>query len=387
MVLRRRRSESAPTHSRVVDSCLDRGGILVGDCLDQLRRLPDRCVDLVFADPPYNLQLDGDLLRPNNTRVDGVDDAWDKFASFAEYDRFSRAWLAECRRVLKPDGALWVIGSYHNIFRLGAALQDQGFWILNDVVWRKVNPMPNFRGRRLTNAHETLIWAARDAKSRYTFNYESLKVLNDDLQMRSDWLLPICSGPERLKDDGGRKAHPTQKPEALLNRVLLASTNAGDLVLDPFFGTGTTGASAKRLGRRCIGIERDEDYVRAARERIAAVAPLPTLSLATMRSKRAEPRVPFGAIVELGMLRAGSPLFDERRSIRAEIKADGSLAVPGHQGSIHRLGAVVQGKAACNGWTFWHFEADGGLTPIDALREEAKRKLGLSGPGLVATAG
>jgi modification methylase len=356
---------------------VDTGGVVVGNCLDELRRIPDRHVDLVFADPPYNLQLEGELLRPNNTRVDGVDDAWDKFASFADYDAFNRAWLAECRRVLKPDGALWVIGSYHNIFRIGAMLQDLGFWILNDVIWRKTNPMPNFRGRRLTNAHETLIWAARDQRSRYTFNYESLKALNDDLQMRSDWLLPICSGPERLKDNGGRKAHPTQKPEALLNRVLLATTNKGDVVLDPFFGTGTTGAAAKRLGRRFIGIERDPDYAAAARERIAAVTPLSPSALDTLRSKRTEPRVPFGTIVELGMLRPGSPLFDERRSIRAEVKADGSLAVPGSQGSIHRLGAIVQGKAACNGWTFWHYEREGRLQPIDVLREEAKRQLGL----------
>lgn len=378
MVMRRRGASAPKTVSRPIP-VIETGSVLVGDCLAELKKLPDRSVDLVFADPPYNLQLDGELLRPNNTRVDGVDDDWDKFSSFEDYDRFSRAWLGECRRILKPDGALWVIGSYHNIFRLGAALQDLGFWILNDVVWRKTNPMPNFRGRRLTNAHETLIWAARDQKSRYTFNYDSLKSLNDDLQMRSDWLLPICSGPERLKDDGGRKAHPTQKPEALLLRVLLASTNKGDVVLDPFFGTGTTGAAAKRLGRRFIGIERDPDYARAARERIAALTPLAPSALETLKSKRAEPRVPFGAIIELGILRPGSPLFDERRSIRAEVKADGSLAVPGSQGSIHRLGAIVQGKTACNGWTFWHFESNGALKPIDDLREEAKRKLGLSG--------
>jgi modification methylase len=357
---------------------LGRDRILVGDCLDELRRLPSGSVDLVFADPPYNLQLASELLRPNNTRVDGVDDAWDKFTSFAEYDRFTRDWLGECRRILKPDGAIWVIGSYHNVFRLGAALQDLGYWILNDVVWRKVNPMPNFRGRRLTNAHETLIWAARDQKSRYTFNYESLKAGNDDLQMRSDWLFPICSGPERLKDDGGRKAHPTQKPEALLRRVLLASTRAGDLVLDPFFGTGTTGAVAKQLGRQWLGIERDRDYAAAARARIAGIEPCRPSAIETLKSKRAEPRVPFGIIVELGMLNPGSPLFDEARRVRAEVKADGTLAVPGSQGSIHRVGAIVQGKTACNGWTFWHYEAEGMLTPIDVLRERAKRTLGLA---------
>ncbi len=376
MVLRRRgRPASAP------------GQILVGDCLSEIRAVPDGSVDLVFADPPYNLQLEGDLMRPNNTRVDGVDDAWDKFQSFADYDRFSKAWLGECRRILKPDGAIWVIGSYHNIFRLGVALQDLGFWIQNDVVWRKVNPMPNFRGKRFTNAHETLIWATRDQKSRATFNYESLKVLNDDLQMRSDWLFPICSGPERLKDDGGRKAHPTQKPEALLARVLIATTNPGDVVLDPFFGTGTTGAVAKKLGRRFIGIERDPDYAKAAEERIARIEKLPARTLETVPSKRAEPRVPFGAIIELGILSPGSPLFDERRRVRAEVKADGSLAVPGLQGSIHRVGAEVQGKAACNGWTFWHYEAEGKLRPIDVLRDRAKKQLGLVSPRAAIVAG
>jgi modification methylase len=367
MVLRRRAGGQPPVNC-----------ILSGDCLEELKKLPSNSVDLVFADPPYNLQLAGELLRPNNTRVDGVDDAWDKFASFEEYDRFSRAWLAEARRVLKPDGAIWVIGSYHNIFRLGVALQDQGFWILNDIIWRKANPMPNFRGKRFTNAHETLIWAAKDRKSRPTFNYESLKALNDDLQMRSDWLFPICAGPERLKDDGGRKAHPTQKPEALLHRVLLASSNPGDVVLDPFFGTGTTGAVAKRLGRKWIGIERDSDYVKAAKERIDRVTPLPPHAIATQPSKRSEPRVPFGTIIELGILEAGSKLYDPRRKIRAEVRADGTLAHAGNQASIHRLGALVQGKSACNGWTFWHFEAEGKLKPIDVLRSEAKRQLGLS---------
>jgi len=389
MGVRRRGSSAETGRGRLAGNrSLAGNRILVGDCLDELRRLPARSVDLVFADPPYNLQLSTELLRPNNTKVDGVDDAWDKFASFEEYDRFTRAWLAECRRVLKPDGALWLIGSYHNIFRLGAALQDQGFWILNDVVWRKVNPMPNFRGRRFTNAHETLIWAARDQKSRYTFNYESLKAGNDDLQMRSDWLFPICSGPERLKDDGGRKAHPTQKPEALLHRILLATTNVGDTVLDPFFGTGTTGAVAEKLGRRWIGVERDPDYARAADERIAKVKRLSPSALETQRSKRAEPRVPFGTLVELGILHAGSPLYDERRRVRAEVKADGTLAVPGSQGSIHRLGAVVQGKTACNGWTFWHYDEGGALHPIDMLRDRAKAALGLVGapvrPAIIA---
>jgi modification methylase len=357
--------------------------ILVGDCLKELAKLPDASIDLVFADPPYYLQLDGELLRPNNTVVDGVDDAWDKFDDFASYDRFTRAWLTECRRILKPDGAIWVIGSYHNVFRLGTALQDLGFWIQNDIVWRKTNPMPNFRGKRFTNAHETLIWAGRDRKSRVTFNYEAMKAGNDDLQMRSDWLFPICSGPERLKDDGGRKAHPTQKPEALLQRVLLASTKPGDVVLDPFFGTGTTGAVARRLGRHYIGIERDTDYAAAAKERIAKVDPLKPADLETMRSKRAEPRIPFNAIIELGLLRPGARLTDERGRIRARVRADGSLALDNGnraEGSIHRLGAAVQGKAACNGWTFWHHEVAGRLEPIDSLREIARRQLAIVPP-------
>jgi modification methylase len=365
----RRRILASEPHSRIE----------IGDCLDALKRLPDESVDLVFADPPYNLQLAGDLLRPNNTVVDGVHQEWDQFGSFAAYDQFTRAWLAECRRVLKPDGAIWVIGSYHNIFRLGVALQDLGYWLLNDVVWRKVNPMPNFRGRRLTNAHETLIWAAREKSSRYTFNYEALKAIADDVQMRSDWLLPICSGPERLKDEGGRKAHPTQKPESLLQRVLIASTNPGDVVLDPFFGTGTTGAVAKYLGRRWIGIERDADYARAAQERIDRVLPANERSLEVLKGRRAEPRVGFGTIVELGMIAPGAALFNDRRTHKAEVRIDGTLAVPGAQGSIHKLGALVQGRAACNGWMFWHYEQGGKLAPIDKLRAQARVKLGLSG--------
>jgi modification methylase len=354
--------------------------ILNGECLEVMRGLPAACADLVFADPPYNLQLEGDLLRPNNTRVDGVHQDWDKFASFETYDRFSRAWLTEARRLLKPGGAIWVIGSYHNIFRLGTAMQDLGFWILNDVIWRKTNPMPNFRGRRFTNAHETLIWASLGPEARYTFNYESLKAFNDDLQMRSDWLIPICSGPERLKDDTGRKAHPTQKPEGLLARVLLASTQPGDLVLDPFFGTGTTGAIAKRLGRRYIGIERDEDYVRAARERIDAVTPWDEQDLQGLRGKRAEARVPFGSLIEMGLLKPGAYLTDAKATLKARIKADGSLDASGVRGSIHKIGAHVQGRPVCNGWTFWHFDRSGSgeLMPIDALRDEARHRLGLA---------
>ncbi|MEO1719072.1 MAG: DNA methyltransferase [Pseudomonadota bacterium] len=343
-----------------------------------MRSLPDASVDLIFADPPYNLQLAGDLLRPNNSVVDGVHQAWDQFASFAEYDTFSKAWLAEAQRLLKPNGAIWVIGSYHNIFRLGTTLQDLGYWIQNDVVWLKTNPMPNFRGKRFTNAHETLIWAGRDRKARVTFNYEAMKAFNDDVQMRSDWLIPICSGPERLKDDTGRKAHPTQKPEELLRRILLATTNEGDVVLDPFFGTGTTGAVAKSLGRHWIGIERDADYVKAARERIDNVAPIDPALRQTIPSKRHEPRVPFGTIIDLGMLKPGDVLTDARKRHSAHIRVDGSLSSDGRSGSIHRLGAELQGKQACNGWTFWCFQRGGKLLPIDALRAEARVALGLA---------
>ena len=350
--------------------------VLVGDSIEVMQSLPAACVDLVFADPPYNLQLEGELLRPNNSRVDGVDQAWDRFSSFADYDRFTRAWLKEARRLLKPNGTLWVIGSYHNIFRVGTALQDLGFWILNDVVWRKTNPMPNFRGRRFTNAHETLIWAAREAgETRYTFNYEAMKALNDGVQMRSDWLLPICSGPERLKDAAGRKAHPTQKPEALLFRVILASSKPGDVVLDPFFGTGTTGAVAKRLGRRFVGIERDDDYAEAARKRLQEVEPLPLEALEVTKSKRAEPRVPFGMIVERGLITPGTTLFDPRGRLAARVRADGTLACRDADGSIHKIGAHVQGADACNGWTFWHFKSGGGLKPIDLLRQQVRAEM------------
>ena len=350
-------------------------GILVGDCIERLAELPEASIDLVFADQPYNLQLANELYRPDNSRVDAVDDDWDKFASFEAYDTFTRAWLAACRRVLKPAGSLWVIGSYHNIFRVGTALQDLGFWVLNDVIWRKTNPMPNFRGRRFTNAHETLIWASTGPKARYTFNYEAMKALNDELQMRSDWLFPICSGPERLKQDGGRKTHPTQKPEALLHRLILASSEAGDVVLDPFLGSGTTAVIAKRLGRRFIGIERDETYAKAAAARLDSTAPLDQASLQLAKGKRAEPRIPFGALVELGLISPGTVLYDAAARHEARVRADGSIACAGAEGSIHKIGAHVQGALACNGWTFWHYEANGRLKPIDALRETARQRL------------
>jgi modification methylase len=350
--------------------------ILSGDCVEELSKLPDRSVDLVFADPPYNLQLGGDLLRPDNSKVDAVDDDWDRFESFEAYDTFTRAWMKECRRVLKDDGALWVIGSYHNIFRVGAALQDLGFWILNDIVWRKSNPMPNFKGTRFTNAHETLIWAAKSRGGRrYTFNYDAMKMANDELQMRSDWALPLCTGEERLKDATGSKAHPTQKPEALLHRVILASSKPGDVILDPFFGTGTTGAVAKRLGRRFVGIERDADYAKIAAERIGRVIPATPDEMAVTGSKRSEPRVPFGSIVEAGLLRPGDILYCPKGENAARVRPDGSLVVGEVSGSIHKVGALVQSAPACNGWTYWHYKTATGLAPIDVLRAQVRAQM------------
>jgi modification methylase len=352
------------------------GRIIVGECVAELAKLPAASVDLVFADPPYNLQLQRALQRPDSSVVDAVDDDWDRFESFAAYDAFSRAWLLAARRVMKPDAALWVIGSYHNIFRVGAALQDLGFWILNDIVWRKANPMPNFRGRRFTNAHETLIWAARSPQARYLFNYEALKAGNDDLQPRSDWLLPICTGAERLKDAAGRKLHPTQKPEALLARIMLATTRPGAVVLDPFLGSGTTGAVAKRLGRRFIGIERDPGYAGAAQSRIAAVDPLPEAALAPAPAKREQPRVAFATLVERGMVPPGSTLTSPRGETHALVRADGTLALGNVIGSIHKIGALAQAAAACNGWTYWHVETPHGRRPIDELRGRIRAEAG-----------
>jgi modification methylase len=344
--------------------------ILQGDCISEMARLPDKSIDMIFADPPYNLQLGGDLFRPEGSRVDAVDDEWDKFESLTAYDNFTRDWLDQARRLLKDDGTIWVIGSYHNIYRVGALLQDAEFWILNDIVWRKANPMPNFRGTRFTNAHETLIWCAKDEKARYTFNYQAMKALNDDLQMRSDWLLPICAGAERLKGESGSKAHPTQKPEALLYRILLACTKPGDVVLDPFFGTGTTGAVARRLGRRWIGIERESAYVKVARERIASTLPLDESAMRTVPAKREQPRVAFGLLVETGLVPAGARLLDAKRRWTAIVGADGSISCGTHAGSIHKVGAAIQNAPSCNGWTFWHLEDGGVLMPLDALRQK-----------------
>ncbi|MCQ2005054.1 site-specific DNA-methyltransferase [Rhizobium sp. NRK18] len=354
--------------------------IIKGDCVAALEALPDHSVDVIFADPPYNLQLGGALTRPDQSAVDACDDHWDQFASFQAYDAFTRAWLLACRRVLKPSGTIWVIGSYHNIFRVGAMMQDLNFWILNDIVWRKTNPMPNFKGRRFQNAHETMIWASRDQNGKgYTFNYDAMKAANDDVQMRSDWLFPICNGGERLKDGDGKKVHPTQKPESLLARVIMSSTKPGDVILDPFFGTGTTGAVAKRLGRNFVGIEREQDYIDAASARIASVEPLGKAELTVMTGKKAEVRVAFNVLIESGLIKPGQVLTDARRRHSAIVRADGTLAAGGEAGSIHRLGAKVQGFDACNGWTFWHYEDGGELKPIDELRAIVRRELAAAG--------
>jgi len=349
--------------------------VIEGDCVERMKALPEGCADLVFADPPYNMQLRGELRRPDQSKVDAVDDHWDQFSSFEAYDHFTREWLTAARRCLKDTGTLWVIGSYHNIYRVGAVLQDLGFWILNDVVWRKSNPMPNFKGRRFTNAHETLIWATKNPEQKYTFNYEAMKALNDELQMRSDWTLPICAGHERIKGADGQKAHSTQKPEALLHRVIVSSTKTGDVILDPFFGSGTTGAVAKRLGRRFIGIEREKTYADVARARIAEIVPADSEALEITKSKRAEPRIPFGWVVERGLLPVGTVLKGMRKHQTAKVRADGTLTCANASGSIHQMGAHVQGLDACNGWTFWHFEMNGTMVPIDVLRQQLRSGL------------
>ena len=371
-----RKAAGARAHDAAAVSAIKTDIVLAGDCVAAMNALPEASVDLIFADPPYNLQLGGELHRPDNSRVDGVEEEWDRFTDFAAYDEFTRAWLKAAQRILKPTGSLWVIGSYHNIFRVGAILQDLGYWMLNDIVWRKSNPMPNFRGTRFTNAHETLIWCAKDKDARYTFNYDAMKNLNDGLQMRSDWTLPLCTGEERLKGDSGAKLHPTQKPASLLYRVIAAASNVGDVVLDPFFGTGTTGAVAKQLGRKYIGIERDADYVAAARSRLAKIKPVDDERLLVTPSKRAEPRVPFGTVVERGLLNPGVVLCDPSGRHTAKVRADGTLISADHRGSIHQVGAAVQGAPACNGWTFWHVKMGDNLVAIDVFRQKVRAELG-----------
>lgn len=341
---------------------------IVGDCVEQMNKLPAESIDLIFADPPYNLQLNKELSRPDQSKVHGVNESWDQFDSISDYDKYTNLWMNAAKRILKPNGAMWVIGSYHNIFRLGYIMQDLGFWMLNDLIWRKVNPMPNFRGRRFTNAHETLIWASKSSSSKYTFNYEAMKSLNGDLQMRSDWLIPICTGEERLKNTDGKKVHPTQKPENLISRVIMSSSNIGDTILDPFFGTGTTGAVSKKLGRNYIGIEQNAKYALEAEKRIRLTSKIEAEELIQTPRKISEPRIPFGNLLEQGLLNPGDLLHDIRNRWTAKVRADGSLISKDTKGSIHSVGAHLQGLQACNGWTFWHIKRSGKLVPIDNLR-------------------
>ena len=342
--------------------------ILNGDCLEELKKIPDKTFDLVFADPPYNMQIGEKLKRPDNSKVHGVNDKWDQFLNFKHYDEFSKEWLKECKRILKDNGSMWVIGTYNNIFRLGYHIQNLNYWILNDVIWRKNNPMPNFKGTRFTNAHETLIWASKSKKSKYTFNYQSLKCLNDDLQMRSDWTLPICNGKERLKKNG-KKIHSTQKPEALLHRIILATTNKGDLICDPFIGTGTSAVVAKKLGRKYFGIEKDKKYFGAANKRINQTKVIEDNYLDTVENNKSKPRIPFGSLVEMGIIKPGSVLFDQERKFNAKIMADGSLKHKGNEGSIHRVAAKIMGTESYNGWTYWYCNIKGNSVSIDNLRQ------------------
>ena len=340
-----------------------------GNSLEILKSIPSKTFDLVFADPPYNLQIGNKLKRPDNSKVDGVNDKWDYFKSFNEYDNFCKKWLTECKRILKDNGSIWVIGSYHNIFRLGFHMQNLGYWILNDVIWKKNNPMPNFRGTRFTNAHETLIWASKGKKTKYTFNYNSLKCLNDDLQIRSDWTLPICSGSERIKKNG-KKVHSTQKPESLLHRVLLASTNKGDFIFDPFLGTGTTAVVSKKMGRNYFGIEKEKKYFKVAEERLKQTVKIKDHYLDTIKNNKSKPRIPFGSLVELGIVKPGMDIFDQKKKINAKIMADGSIKHQNSEGSIHKVAAKILGAESCNGWTYWHYSINGSMLPIDNLRQK-----------------
>ena len=345
--------------------------IINGDSLKELKKIPDESFNLIFSDPPYNLQLRNQLIRPDRSKVNAVNDKWDQFENFKVYDDFTMNWLSECKRILKKNGSIWVIGSYHNIFRVGTKIQDLGFWILNDVVWNKNNPMPNFRGTRFTNAHETLIWASKDKNSKYTFNYQSLKCLNDDLQMRSTWNLPICNGNERLKEKG-KKVHSTQKPESLLHRILLASTNKNDLILDPFLGSGTTAVVAKKLGRIFYGIEKDKKYFNAANKRLKNTKPIEDNYLDTIQNNRSKPRIPFGSLVELGVIKPGTEIYDQKKKINAKIMIDGSIKYQEAEGSIHKVAAKILGAESCNGWTYWYYQSGNTLKPIDELRQRLR---------------
>jgi DNA modification methylase len=347
--------------------------IIVGDCIEELKKLPPNSVDLIFADPPYNMQLQGELWRPNHTKVDAVNDDWDKYESFEHYDKFTMDWLKECRRVLKEDGTIWVIGSYHNIFRVGKMIQDLGFWILNDVIWMKTNPMPNFKGTRFNNAHETLIWASKNKNSSYKFHYKAMKAFNDDKQMRSDWYIPICLGNERIRING-EKAHSTQKPEELLYRIILSSSDVGDVVLDPFMGSGTTGAIAKKLRRKYIGFEKEAFYKKVAESRIKKVVPIDEEFL-NYKIEKPKPKVPFGNLIKEGYIEVGEIIVDKLGNNKAKVNADGTIS-NGEVGSIHSVSAKLLGKESSNGWDFWYVIRDKQLKPISDLRwQYAKRFL------------
>jgi len=351
---------------------LDLNKIHQGDCIELLKKVPDNSVDLIFADPPYNLQLNGELYRPNQTKVDAVSDAWDKFESKEDYDKFTTLWMKECHRILKPSGSFWVIGTYHNIFRVGAILQNIGFWMLNDIIWIKTNPMPNFKGTRFNNAHETLIWATKSKSSNYTFHYHSMKVMNDDLQMRSDWLIPICQGDERIKVNG-QKAHSTQKPAELLMRIILSTSNPDDIVLDPFSGSGTTAAVAKRLGRKYIAFDREEFYIQVANDRLSKIKPLEK-PLLEYRIERRKPKVPFGNLIEKGYVKIGENLFSHDGKNFAQVQADASLALNGEVGSIHKISACILKKENHNGWSYWYVKRNNRLISIDELRHDFEKK-------------
>ena len=340
--------------------------IICGDSLELLKEIPNNSVDLIFADPPYNLQLNGELYRPDQSKVDAVNDEWDKFDSFKEYDKFCESWLKECYRVLKDTGSMWVIGSYHNIFRVGYLMQNIGYWLLNDVVWIKTNPMPNFKGTRFNNAHETLIWATKSKEAKYTFHYHSLKCMNDDLQMRSDWYIPICQGNERIKVDG-KKAHTTQKPKELLYRIILATSNYGDLVLDPFCGSGTTAAVAKKLGRQFITIDKEKFYVDVANERVNNIKPI-AKDLLEYKIEIKKPKVPFGNLIESGYIEIGQKLYSKDKKNEAIVNADASIICNDITGSIHKVSAEIQNKISNNGWNYWFIENGKGLISIDEIR-------------------
>ena len=353
---------------------IKKNSILHGDSLELLKQIPDKSIDLVFADPPYNLQLKDTLYRPDQTTVEAVTNDWDKFDTYQAYDNFSLLWLKESKRVLRDGGALWVIGSYHNILRLGTSIQNLGYWILNDIIWHKTNPMPNFRGTRFTNAHETLLWCTTTRKAKYTFNYQNLKELNEGKQMRSDWHIPICAGKERLRESNNQRSHPTQKPEALLYRILVSSTNKGDTVLDPFLGSGTTAVMAKKLQRNFIGFEQDKEYIKLAKKRLKQTKVLADEVVTMAKSRKDLPKVPFGELVEQGIIPPGAVLTDKKEKFKATVSIDGSLKIKDISGSIHQVGAKIQGLPSCNGWDFWHVKDKSSSKLLDDIRGDYRSK-------------